>query len=147
MDTEYSGKNEVRKMYKPNVTARLLGIPYDTLLYWRQYLDPVPIAKRDTFSAKEVLAFFVLKFLIKNRRYAPQTLSRFPIDRLFNYLNTSHSKDFSKMMIVLSDRNRTLTIVHQDSEALSLNSNFTVLNLNEAVEATNQAFWGESTSH
>lgn len=67
--------------YKPHVVAELLNVGPETVRYWRTRLDPN--SAKTHFSGGRLLAYRVIKTLVRNRFVPVEVLEHCPLETLF----------------------------------------------------------------
>lgn len=85
----------------PGTAAELLGISYQTLKYWRGVLDPR--VRHARYSGREILAYSVIKSLIREQKYSPERLSKFPMNLFFELILTSKFEHLRNQILILND--------------------------------------------
>lgn len=93
--------------YKPHTAAEILGVGKETLRYWRAHMDPKPA--RSHYPAGVVLAYRIIKTLVRNRHIPVQTLERCDWTKIFHMCETLSMEKLRDYYVELDENNSVVS--------------------------------------
>jgi DNA-binding transcriptional MerR regulator len=116
----------------PGTAAELLGISYQTLKYWREVLDPR--VKHARYSGREILAYSVIKSLIREQNYSPEKLSQFPMNLFFELMLSSSLEDLKNQILILNANKKLICLKPELTAEEIRDRQTTFLHLDEVID-------------
>lgn len=123
--------------YKPQAACGVLDIGFQALRYWRENLQPSP--KDSFFSGSDLLAFRIIKILIKKRHLSVELLSNFSMEMIFYNCRESSPDEIRVQTLLLDESNFSIRFVPSDQNVEVENLDLHIVPLGSIVKSHFQA--------
>ena len=117
--------------FKPQEIIDLLDVGSQRFRYWRKNLDPMP--HRPKFTARDALAYHILKVLILRRGISVKELVLFDTKQLFDWCHNVTMVEAENTLIILDTETRVMQFLPAQTSIDTYNLNLYYLQLRDVI--------------
>ncbi len=117
--------------FKPQEMTDLLSVPPQSFRYWREQLDPFPHKAR--FTASDLLAYRIVKFLIHYQDLHAKTLRACGISGIFEWVRYEKLKQVRDSLLQLDTRRQEMIMLAPGTAPKSFGFGVHIVPLAEVV--------------